>query len=299
MFIKSIKNYFKCLKYFFIPLGTMFLGLLAGISVLFPGIVSAIDSLVAGIKLLADEVNIDFVRLWEEIRGIITELNWDDPMSSVQTMLSSEWVNDTLTHSLNNVLGDDICLFSDRIRDLIDVFVSDIAVYMSAFVLLFALSFMIGFVLTKLFVRKNIAKRTLLKWLLTNVINAALTVIVIIMSLFFFVLWHPSAPISLLFILVMSSVVSLFGAYFVYGLRRVKFEHVVNVKNIFMNILANLLIFIISAVIITAAVCINVLMGTFVGLAIIEIAMCVTNMNAESYVQGLLDINHDKVKIIK
>lgn len=288
MFRKSIKNYFQCLKYFFIPLGTMFLGLLAGVSVLVPGVVSAVNSLVEGISLLSARVELDFTALWSELREIINGLDWDDPVSSMQTMLSVEWLNDTLTHSLNSVLGENISFFSDKMNELISTFVSEIVGCVSVFVFIFSIGFVIGFVLTKLFVRRNIAKRTIWKWFLTNITNAVLTVIMVISGTLFFAIWQPSAFISLLFILIISSIVSLLEAYLVYGRKKVNLCEIVNIKNVFKNITANILIFIISIIFIVITVRINVLMGIFVGLTIIEIAMCVINMNAESYVQGLL-----------
>ena len=61
----------------------MFLGLLAGLSVLIPGAFAATNALIDNIKEIAAGVNLDFGTLWEQLRLEITALDWNDPLASM------------------------------------------------------------------------------------------------------------------------------------------------------------------------------------------------------------------------
>ena len=83
MLKQCLLNFFKSFKHFFTPLGTMFLALLAGLSVLIPGAFAATNALVDNVKEIAEGVNLDFGTLWEQLRLTITALDWNDPVASI------------------------------------------------------------------------------------------------------------------------------------------------------------------------------------------------------------------------
>lgn len=291
MLKQCLKNFFKSFKHFFTPLGTMFLGLLLGLSVLIPGTIAAIGQLVDGVKGLAEGVNLDFGELWEQLRVAITALNWDHPGDALQTMLSSEWINDVLTQSLSAILGSDFATFAEQIKALIDTFVTNMGALLFILIVFFVIGFIAGFMLTKFFIRRNIARRSLWKWFLSTVINAVLSVGVLVAAIALYSVWKPSVFFSVLLLLIVASIASLIESYLVYAYKKVEFTKVLNIKNTGFYLLGNVLIFVFSIIFSVIAILINVLMGAFVALAIIEIALCVITMNAESYVQGLVENN--------
>lgn len=288
MLKQGLKNYFRSLKHFFTPLGTMFLGLLLGLSVFIPGTVSAVNALIDDVKELAAGVNLDFGALWDKLRAAISALDWSDPVNALETMLSGEWINEVLTESLSAILGEDFSTFAGEIALLIDTFTVNMVALTIVWLFFFIVSFIAGFMLTKFFIRRNIAKRSLWKWLLASVINALLTVALIIVIVCLYALWKPSAIFSAILLFVLPSVFSLASAYLVYAFKKVKFSKVLNLKNTGFYLLGNVLILLISGIFTVVAVAINALMGAFVGLAIFEIALCVMGMNADSYVQELI-----------
>ncbi len=283
-----IINYFKSFKYIFTPLGTMFLGLLLGLSVLIPGTIVALDSLINEVKELGEGVNLDFGKLWEQLREAITALNWDNPGDAFQIMLSSEWINEVIMESLNLILGSDFSMFSEQLQRIIDTFVSSMGTLFFILIFFFIIGFIIGFILTRFFIRRNIAKRTLWKWFLSVLINAALSVGMVFGVIIFYSFWKPSAVFSALLLLIIQSVLSLIGAYYLYAYKKVKLTNVLNIKNTGFYLLGNTLILILSIIFSLIALLINGMMGAFVALAIFEILLCVMTMNAESYVQNLM-----------
>lgn len=266
----------------------MFLGLLLGLSVLIPGTIVALDSLINEVKELGEGVNLDFGKLWEQLRVAITALNWDNPGDAFQIMLSSEWINEVIMESLNLILGSEFSMFSEQLQRITDTFVSSMGTLFFILIFFFIIGFIIGFILTRFFIRRNIAKRTLWKWFLSVLINAALSVGMVFGVIIFYSFWKPSAVFSALLLLIIQSVLSLIGAYYLYAYKKVKLTNVLNIKNTGFYLLGNTLILILSIIFSLIALLINGMMGAFVALAIFEILLCVMTMNAESYVQNLM-----------
>lgn len=295
MFKLCIKNYFKSFKHFFTPLGTMFLGLLLGISVLVPGVFAAINNLITEVKSLAEGVNFSFETFWQEIRTAVSALNWNDPETAIRTILDGQWLKDTLNQCISASTGVEFSAFTEQLRNLVDTFIAQIGALLVVFVVFFILSFIVGFCLVRFFIRRDIAKRSLWKWFLSTLVNSVLTVGTVLLVVTLYEMWKPSAIFSFILVTALSGVFALTQAYLVYAYKKVKFSQVLNFKNAGLYLLSNIPILTISLVIAAVAMWINTLMGVFVGLAILEIALCVISMNAESYVKNLAD-NIDAAK---
>lgn len=287
MLKKSIKNYFQSLKHFFTPLGTMFLGMMIGISILVPGIISAASELAGGIEELADHVNLDFNLLGENLWNTVLSLDWNDPLGAFKTMLSWEWINDALSNALAAILGTDLETFATRIGELVGMFTASVVAYIIVFFLFWILGFIAGFILIRFLIRRSIARRSVWKFVLSTVIGSVLSALLVALCLWIYTLWQSSIYISAIIILLLVGLFAFLQAYLLYGIKKVRFTEVVNLKNIGFYLLSNVIIFAVSICFTLIALAVNSLMGLFVGLSLIEIAIIVINLNAESYVQEL------------
>ena len=134
MIKQGLKNYFKSLRHFFTPLGTMFLGIMLGLSVAAADTVAAASALTEGIKSLADNINLDFKNLLDGIWLQITALDWENnPASAIQTLFSAEWLNGVLSSTLQALLGTDFDTFTQEITLLVTTFTSRIAANIAVF----------------------------------------------------------------------------------------------------------------------------------------------------------------------
>ena len=118
-------------------------------------------------------------------------------------------------------------------------------------------------------------------------LGSILTTVLVGLCIWVYSLWQSSIYISAILIILLVGLFAFLQAYLLYGVKKVKFSAVVNLKNIGFYMLSTLIIFVISALFTLIGVAVNSLMGLFVGLSIIEIAIIVVNLNAESYVQSL------------
>lgn len=289
MIKQGIKNYLSSLKYFFTPLGTMFLGMMIGFSILLPGIAGAITELFDGIKELALNVNLDFGTLIDNLWTAVRAIDWDNPVEAIQTLLSAEWINEILTQELQAILGTDFETFNVQITELVSNFTEAVSANLIVFFVFWALGFISGFFLVKFQVRKNIAKRSLWKLILATFINSILTTVFVIAAAVLFAIWGWSVFISTVLLILLLAIIALLEAYIIHGRGKIPLKKIVNLKNAGLYALTNIIILGISACLTVIACLINSLMGLFVGLALTEIAVIVVNLNAEAYVKDLTE----------
>lgn len=292
MLKNGIKNYFKSIKYIFVPLGTMFLFILIALSVLFSGISSATQSLIEETKALSSGFNEEINVFLNNILPSIQSLDWQNPTEAVKTVLSKQWINGVLLNELSSSLGADFESIKIQITEIISNFTSKIIVNVIAFCVFWILGFIVGYILLKVFIRQNIAKTSILKWILSIILNILLITFLVVLCIFLFVVWSPSIYISIFLMLLLSSTFALIEAYLLHGRKKIKLKNILNLKNIGQYLLANVIIFAISILLTIISICINKLMGLFVGLAVIEIAFIVIGISAESYVINITDSNN-------
>lgn len=82
MIKQGISNFFKNLKYFFTPLGTLALGLIFGLSVAIPRTVSSVSDFAGSVQSILSDTTIDFSTLKESVLSAIQSLDWGNPWES-------------------------------------------------------------------------------------------------------------------------------------------------------------------------------------------------------------------------
>ena len=284
MIKKCLTNYFKSLKYFFTPLGTMFLGIMIGVSILVPGVISAATVLVDEIGELSQNINLDLSLLVNNVWQSVQALDWNKPVESLETMLSSEWLNNTLTQSLSAILGTDFETFKAQIASFVSEFLQAVSFNVAVFFVFWVLGFIAGFALIRFLIRRDIARRSLWRFILAYFVNSLLAAGAVILAVFLYTLWVYSIIFTILVGMCLFGMIALVQAYLLYGCKKIPFAKAVNIKNACLYMLANLVIFALSVCFTLVAMLINKFMGVFVGLSFVAIADIVINLNAESYV---------------
>lgn len=300
MINQGIKNFFISLKYFFTPLGTMFLGIMIGISFFIPSVIATFNTLLQGIQSLGEHVNLDFNEVWNSLWSQISSLNWQEPNEALGTLFQVDWLKQTLSEIIETILGTDFVTFETQIIELINDFTRGVA---SAVILIFiwwGIGFIVGYILMRFLIRRTIAKRGLWKYILSVFINVLLSALYCFVCAILYLMWKPSIAISVVIVILLVGIFSLIEAYLIHGLKVVPFKEVVNVKNVGAYVLTNLMIFLIALSLSLLILAINILLGIFVALSLFEIAYLVISMNAESYVKELASKqSKDEIKSIE
>ncbi|MDE6401681.1 MAG: hypothetical protein K2L54_03615, partial [Clostridiales bacterium] len=156
-----------------------------------------------------------------------------------------------------------------------------------AFVVFSVIGLVGGYWFTKWLIRRNIAKRSIWKFVLMTFIDSVFSAALMIITAWLAAMWWVSAFISAIVSVLLVGIFTLTEAYLVHGRNKVPFKSIVNFKNLIKLLVTNAIVFALSFVITLIAVAINAIAGIFIGVAFIAIAFIVTGLNAEAYVKAL------------
>ena len=287
MIKQGIINFFKNLKYFFTPLGTLALGFIFGLSVLIPGIVASFSTLADSVQKILSDTTIDYNALKDSAISAVQALDWNDPSEAIKTMLSNDWLMQTLNECVSSFVGSTEA-YTAQFTTVINAFTTDLVSYFAAFIVFLVLGLIGGYFLTRWLVRRNIARRSLWKYLLNAFIDSLLTATLVALCVWLIQVWKPGTLISSLVSILLFGFISLFEAYVVHAWKKVDIKQVVNAKNIFKLFATDLIIFVLAWVcVLLAIVLTNPIVGIVIGIVLMEIAFIVIGLNAEAYVKSV------------
>lgn len=288
MIKQGLTNYFKNLKYFFTPLGTLALGFVFGLSVFLPGVSSSLQAMVDEVQTVLADASIDFVALKNSLTTAVRALDWQSPLSAIGKMLSAEWLTETLNGCVN-ALVESSEVYTVPINEAVTAFLDSLSFYFSALIAFTFFGVLGGYFLTKWLIRRHMAKRALWKYFLASFIDSILTATLVALCAWLLTVWKPSIFISSSVSLVLFGFIALLEAYIVHARGNTDVKQIVNAKNIFLLFATDLIIFLIAALIIVIIIAItNSLVGIFIGIALTEIAFIVISLNAEAYVKSFI-----------
>lgn len=289
MIKQSIVNFFKNLKYFFTPLGTLFLGLIFGVSFLYSGFKVQVKQATTEIQMITQETNISINDLKDCVIESFADVPWEDPIEAIKLITSSEWLNGTLKENISNTI-DNYQMYASDIENAVVNAVSGYIKYIVIFVICAIFGFISGFFLTKFLIRKNIAKRNFWKFVLVTMLDSVLTIGVATLSMWLTLLWKPSIIFTSLIGIIIYGFISLFEAYIIHGYKKIPLKQVVNIKNSFLLFISNILIYIISFTISSFVIAItNAFVGIFIALPLVIVGIIVISLNAEAYIKKQVD----------
>lgn len=290
MIKQAVLNYFKCLKHFFTPIGTLFLGILIGATVFLSGIVPAVNTVIKDINTLSADISLNFSELAETFMRIVRELDWSEPGETLSLILSKDWLSASLTKCLGTLLGINYQTYIESVSQIVMAFADTVIALAAIFAIFVIIGLMGGYFLTKFLVRRTIAKRSWWKVFPLAVLDSVLSTVAVVGTVLLMGIWPPSIILSPIALLLLFGVISFIEAYFAHGYKKIRFAEILNVKNIFLLIASNLIIIVTAtAITVVALLLFKVLSGLVIGIALFEIAMLTANMNAESYVKCKVD----------
>ena len=287
MIKQGIINFFKNLKYFFTPLGTLALGFIFGLSVLIPGIIASFSTLADSVQKILSDTAIDFNALKVSALSAVQALNWNNPLEATKTMLSNDWLMQTLNECTSSFV-ESTEVYTTQFTTVINAFTADLVSYFAVVIVFLVFGLMGGFLLTKWLVRRNMARRSLWKYFLNSFIDSLLNATLVALCVWLVQVWKPSALISSLLSILLFGFVSLFEAYIVHAWKKVDIKQIVNAKNIFQLFATDLIIFLLAGICVLLAIALtNLTVGIVIGIVLMEIAFIVIGLNAEAYVKSV------------
>lgn len=283
----GLMNFLHNLKFFFVPLGTLFLGLIIGFSIALPLMQNTLQNFVTDISSLQLTLNYDaFVdSLW----GSVSELDWTNVIGALTKLFSRDYLETTISNSLASLIVN----YEEYIAQ-IDLFVvsaiDEFTIQLSTIIIFIALGFAGGYFLTKYLIRREIAKRGIWKFLVVTLVDMILSATLVSLCTWLLSLWKVSAVFSTLISYILFALISLYEAYIVHGYKKVDVKKIVNFHNSGRLIISDLAITILAWLLSSlTATLFNQLAGIVIGFTLMEIAFICISLNAESYVKDIVD----------
>ena len=286
--LHAVKNFFKNLKYYFTPLGALFLGVIIALAAIVPVLLASLNSFAASVREIVAGAGIDVEVFAELFLDRFSELP-SDVSDAVNYILTTDWLAETLNELMNTLSSEAGAYVSGlelAAAELIGSAVGCLAVLFSFCVL----GLLAGFWITKKLIRKEIARRSLWKYILVTAADSILLALITYISARIFRVWTPGGFIAVAISALVFGFVNLLEAYLVQACGKVRFRKAVSIKNICFLFIGFLAVFSIAALFSALAVS---LFGNVVGVAVafpvIEIAIIVNGLNAESYMKKLAE----------
>ncbi len=289
MIKQGLKNYLLNLKYFFTPLGTFFLGIIIGLSILIPGTINVVNKLGIQVGTILNNANLNFEAFKDSLVDSVKALDWNNLDAAIKSFFNYQWLTKTFNDALYALAGD-FGSSATEISFLVEEAINDFLPLLVSFVFFSLLGILGGFILTRMLVRKEIASRGIGKMILSTLLDSFLSLTLIAFSLWLIAVWEPSIFISAFISIFLFGFVSLFEAYFIHAKKKMKFRNIVNLKNVSKLLISNLIILLIGVIFVSlVSIVINRLVGLFVGVSFIEISFVVISLNAEAYVKSVAE----------
>ena len=287
--LSGFKNYFVSLKYFFTPLGALFLGLALGVSVFIPGVTGVLNIMVGDVKELASKINLNLSDIWNALVSEFLLLPLENPFELLKVLFGSDWLFATLDGILQKLVGE-YEFVSGQLTVIVSSAIEGFKLYAGAFIACGILGLIAGHFLTLHLVRRNIAKRKIWMYLLFNLLEVTFAALLISLCSYLGSLMHLPVAVSLIVSLILFGFISLFEACALHSGSFALSRQILTLGNVLLLTASNLLIitaaFVFTVIIIAVT---DAVFGFFVALPLIEIAFIVAAVNAEAYVKKISD----------
>lgn len=285
MIVRGVLRFLRCLKYYFIPAGALFVGMVFGLCLVLPGAADILSRLSAGVSDLLSESELSNEQLLQAVYARVRALDWGDPLRSLSVLLSEEWLTETLEECVKPFVQD-YEAYAARLGELAESAANGFLGLAAGFLAWTAAGLAAGFVLLGRLVNESAtgggALRQLLSVFVKGIVGTAL--LFACAALAGLVLAGGAAlALAELFALTAASLLS---AFFVYGKGKLRLKEVLNLKNILCLLAGDACIYAVCAALVSLVwAAAAPLAAVVLALPLLEIGFFAADANAEGYVR--------------
>ena len=287
IFKLSFRNYFKGLKQVFTPIGIILIFGIIAFTVLISGVSNAIQDMMKGVTATIEGYTFDWGEISGEFYSYFRGLDWSSPEATIIQLTNQDFLIasfQTIIHKLYPNIDIDV----QTIATLAQECAVKILGYIIWFVLIFIAGIIVGYFVTRGFIRRDLAHRKWWQAILFSIVDAAILVVAVFLTIKAFETYGQTGIWFVVLILVVMLILSLFEGWLLHGVKRVKLRKVLSIKNIILLLVANVIIIGLGLGTVLLVSLANMIVLTAVlALAIVEVTQVVVTSNAESYVRYL------------
>lgn len=289
IFKLSFKNYFKGLKQVFTPIGIILIFGIIAFTILISGVSNAVQDMMKGVTATIEGYSFDWNEISGEFYSYFRGLDWSAPEATIIQLTNQDFLVSsfqTIIHDLYPTIDIDV----QTIATLAQECAVKILGHIIGFVLIFIAGIIVGYFVTRGFIRRDLAHRKWWQAILFSIIDAGILILAIYLTLKAFESFGSNGIFFVILILVGMLILSLFEGWLLHGVKHVKLHKVLNIKNVILLLIANIIIIGLGLGTVLLVSLANMIVLTAVlALAIVEVTQVVVTSNAESYVRFLSD----------
>ena len=287
----GLKNYLKSYRLFFLPIGALSLGIVIGLSILLPLLLGAVKDFFAGAASIIGDATPNWDAVWATISSTVRSVDYADPEVAARVIFDRGFFEKLLNDCIRAAI--DLNVLQVQLEDLLSACAAKaVAGGILAF---FVLGAFLGGFLTRVEIRRDIAKRKFWKFLLISVVHTVINATIIAGGVWLISSFKNFAVLSGLLTVILYGSVTFFEAYLVHGYKKIPLKSALRVR----NFLSLALLTVIEVAIMCALLAIvyfisNVIITLFVGFSVVVITLSCLSMNAEAYIKDMADATGKK-----
>ena len=296
MIWQNLKNYFKCLKFYFVPLGIMSIFTVIGLYFGITGMINTVTNAFKQIGEIAKTAKIDWNAIWNTLLAQIQTIDFNQDINGViGTVTSPNWITNALVNVAKSVFGE-----SSVVEDVQNIIIYATGQVIGQFIFIFVmliLGFILGIFVVKLLVRKQLTSVKMWKVVLLSFVDALFWGLLAILFNYLASLASWVGIVLAIIFFLSFMFICLLEGYLFYGVKKISLKKVLAVKNVFKLYLIELIILAIcAATTIISILIFNVVVGLYLAIPVIEISLSAISMCAEGYVVSLIGSENKKEK---
>ena len=293
----SIKNFFKSLGFYFIPLGVMAFCLMICLSITIPHMIGVVKGAYQSISTSIGQTTFD----WNAIQSALIAkfMEYASDIGKAMALISSpEGIVNLLkeiameTFGLESLTNEIIATLQNAVMEVMkDV----IAIFASLVIGLF-----LGFIFLKIIIRRYLANTNMIKAFIISIVDALVFTGIMILLSYLKVNNEVWMWVTIVLVVLGVLLISQFEAYLFYGVGKVKFLKVVNIKNTITLLIGDLIDIIFGVgVSVVIYLTMNPITAILVIIPFAMLIVCILGINAETYTSQLVFENKIDKRIDK
>ena len=290
----TLKSYLLSLKWFFIPLLIMAIALVPACIVFMVKSSGAINEMNNSLQGEISSLSYTIEEMLNYILNAGKSLPWATPFRAIDMVIREDWLKNTIEEFLQIASSNQYtAAMEGNVKETANQIVSN----MSIFPIAILAGMLVSYLFTASFLRKKNCPRSLLRTILSVLLDLVFTTILLAGVVALLGVWSPSVFITAIVMAIIYGFIAITEAYFSQRDEGMKFSDIVNPKSIGLLLISYLILIVLAIIIIALLFLLPwKLLSLALSLPVIIITFINYNLAAESYVASKRKIPYQKLK---
>ena len=287
----TLKSYLLSLKWFFIPLLIIAIALVPACIYFMVVSRGAIDSMNSSLSHEVSSLSYSIEEMLNYILDSAKSLPWLHPFEAIRMIVKENWLTTTIEEFLKIASQNQYTMAMEgNVKETANTIVNNLSVFPIAILV----GMLVSYLFTASFLRKKNCPRSLLRTILSVLLDLLFTSILLTFVVTLLGLWSPSVFITSIITAIVYGFIAITEAYYSQRDEGMKFSDIVNIKTVGYLLISYVLLMVFAVILIALLFLLPwKLLSLALALPIIIITFINYNLAAESYVASKRKISYE------